>query len=286
MRRQTRANLVLASAVALLAVFLLWSEPTEKSPAPKPLTPIAAAAVQAIHVDRTQGQAMHFERHGEHWLMTAPVGAPAYGTRISAILGLLAEPSHAQLAVSKKELARFKLDAPAVTLRLDGHEVAFGDTDPLNDRRYVRFEGRVHLIADTLYFQLTQNPGFFIEPRLLPEDAVPVRIAYPEFTLSEQDGTWTQQPDAGLGAGKLKAIALNWETARAITVRTPLEGAAGGQVEIETRAGERVRFDILAQEPNLILGRADLGVQYHMDNYTAEQLLLRNDIRPAKAKSD
>ena len=44
---------------------------------------------------------------------------------------------------------------------------------------------------------------------------------------------------------------------------------------IEGAAGPAVQFDILVRDGNVILGRADLNVQYHLDHYTAELLLLK-----------
>lgn len=287
MRRRVLANLLLAGAVAALAALLLLIKPAPETPPPPPLTAIPADSIHTIHVERTEGGPMNFERRGGVWLMTAPVAATAYPARISAVLGLLNEPSHAQLDAGNGDLARFKLDAPVVRLLLDAHAFDFGDTDPLEERRYVRVDGRIHLIADTLFFQLTQNPGFFIDPKLLSGDAPLKRIAYPQFTLIEEGGKWRQEPDAGLAADKLKEVSLNWESARGVTVRTPIEGTASGQIMIDTGAGTPVRFEILSQDGNVILGRADLNVQYHLDSYTAEQLLLKEkEVTPKTSGSE
>lgn len=274
MRRRLIANLVLAvSVAALAAVLMLTPEPVPETP--PPLTALVPENIRSIRVERANAVPMSFERRDRNWVMTAPVSAPAYPARIASVLGLLSEPSHAQLAIAAGDLARFKLDTPEVRLFLDRNEFAFGDTDPLEERRYLLNAGHVHLIADTLFFQLTQNPGFFIDPKLLPGGAPPKRIAYPRFTLVEDNGSWRQEPDAGLTADKAKDISLNWETARAITVRTPIEGASPDHVVIESAAGPAVQFDILVRDGNVILGRADLNVQYHLDHYTAELLLLK-----------
>ena len=284
MRRRFLANLVLAGAVAALAALLLLVKPAPETVPPTPLTTIAPDNIRSIHVERTAAGPMHFERRGKDWVMIAPVNAPAYPARIEAVLGLLSEPSHAQLAAGSQDLARFKLDAPAVRLLLDTHEFDFGDTEPLEDRRYVRVDGRIHLIADTLLFQLTQNPGFFIDPKLLPGATPPKRIVYPQFTLIEEGGQWRQEPAAGLKPDQLKEISLNWETARGITVRTPIEDTGTGRVTIDTGTGAPVQFGIILKEGNVILGRADLNVQYHLDSYTAEQLLLKDKPTAADSK--
>lgn len=272
MRRRLLANVILAAAVtALTAVLLLTPEPVPESP--PPLTAIAPDRIAQIRVERANDVPMSFERSGNDWIMTSPVRAPAYPARMASILGLLYEPSHAQLAAGK--LARFQLDAPAVSLFLDAHEFRFGDTDPLQERRYVLHAGRVHLVADTLFFQLTQNAGFFIDPKLLSGEAPPRRIGYPGFALVNVDGAWRQEPEAGLTPDQAKDASLQWETARAIAVRTPIHGAASGRLRIEPGKGDAIEFDILSQDDNVILGRPDLNVQYHLDDYTAEQLLLK-----------
>ncbi|MBI2993535.1 MAG: hypothetical protein HYY48_05080 [Gammaproteobacteria bacterium] len=281
MRRRLLANVVLAVAVAVLAAgLLLTPEPVPE--APPPLTDIAPDSIHRIRIERANDVPMNFERRDMRWVMSAPVSAPAYPARIESVLGLLYEPSHARLSIPAGERARFMLDAPPVSLYFDEHRFDFGDIEPLEARRYVLYSGQVHLIADTLVFQLTQNAGFFIDPKLLAGDAPPQRIVYPQFTLADDNGSWRQEPDAGLAADRAKDVSLNWETARAITVQTPIEGTATGHIRIESGAGDPVEFDILSKDDNVILGRADLNVQYHLDAYTAEQLLLKQQVESKK----
>jgi len=277
--RRTLLNLALAALVAAAAA-LLWLLP-EKEPVPAPvLVPgVDAAGIDVIRVERTGLTELRFRRDGGGWIMTAPVTAPAHQARINALLGLLTDQDLATLPAT--DLARFGLAEPAVIVELGPHRIALGDPHPIDEQRYVLYGGAIHLVPDSLYAQLTQNAGFFIDSRLLPPGARPIRIRYPAFMLESGDGGWRELPTGNREAAVLDAAIEGWTSARAIAVRTPIKPRETlGVITVET-AGGTLTFDILALEPAPILARRDLDLQYHLDALTAEQLLI---LSPASAE--
>lgn len=285
-RRRALANLLLAALVLALALFLALTRPQPREERPPGLTGIGADQIAHIHIERAAANGITFERDTAGWRMTAPVAAPAHPARINGVLGLLNETVYAQLPADPEALRRFGLAQPQVIVRLDRHSFAFGDTNPLDERRYILYGGKVHLIGDSLFFQLTQNPGFFIDNRLLKEGVRPRRIRYADRTLSFADGAWRSEPESGLGADAIRNSALAWESARAINVRTFQNNPASASVGIDTDTGETITFDIIESAAGTTLARRDLGIQYHLDAYTAKQLMLVTDEETAPAASE
>ena len=274
LRRRTLFNLALMGGVALLAL-IAWLGGDEEQPAPPALlTNIAPAVINHITVERGGNDALRFERKGKDWRMTTPVNAPAHPARLGSVLQLLAEPVHARLPLDDAARQRFGLAAPAVRVILDEQRIAFGDTNPLDDRRYVEYGGEACLISDKLYVQLTQGPGFFLDNRLLPEGVKLTRIRYPDRVLEYDGATWRSTPETGLGADAAAAVALAWGSVRAVTVRLLQPAVPAGRVSLETLDGQKIEFDIVQAEDTPLLVRADAGLQYHLDALAARQLLL------------
>ena len=284
MRRRTLTNLVLLMAVAGLAAVLVFTEPGAKRPVTRHLTDIAPKSIDTITLTRTTGPEVALKRAGDHWTMTAPVHARAAGGRVQSLLRILHATRYGHFPGESRNLARFGLDKPDATLKLGPHTFRFGDTDPLDNRRYVLYHNTVYLIDDYLYSQLTQNAGSFADPSLLPRNSRVTRIVYPHATLALEHGTWKQQPPSGKKEADLKSVALNWETARAIIVRTEQHAGMKGEVTVDLKKGGSIAFDISSRGANPVLVRTDLGLAYYLDSYTAGQLLLEPS-KPAANKS-
>ncbi|MGH8630264.1 MAG: DUF4340 domain-containing protein [Burkholderiales bacterium] len=278
-RRRALVNLLLAALVLALALLLVLTGPQPREEKQPSLTGISPAQVAHIRIERADADSIDFERDTSGWRLTAPVTARAHPARINGVLGLLGEEVYARFPAAPDALRRFGLSQPQVIVRLDQHRFAFGDINPLDEHRYVLYGDTVHLIGDSLFFQLTQDPGFFIDNRLLEDAVRPRRVRYAERTLTFTDGSWKSEPESGLGADTVRNSALAWETARAITVRTFDDRPTTASVGIDTEQGETITFDIVETAPAVVLARRDLGIQYHLDAHTAKQLLL---LQPGK----
>jgi hypothetical protein len=272
--RRSQTNLALAAVTAALAaaIFLTGDADDAEPPLP-PISTLDPASVREIRIVRVAGATIILRRDDSHWTVDGPVTARANPARIQALLALPAEHSRDSIQ-APGDPARFDLDPPAVSVYFDEHRFDFGGTSPLDERRYVLHDGSVHLLPDHLYFQLVQNPGFFVDSRLLAGLSPPARIELPGRTLWKENGTWTMQPAADSGADSIHDAAVRWESARAISVRTPAEGVPRFQVRVHGERGDTAVFDVLEAAAGVVLARRDLNVQYHLDPHTASQLLI------------
>lgn len=280
MHRRILLNLSLAVVVVATAALLWLVPPEEKTPAPLLVPDADAANIGAIRVQRTGLAELRFRRDGRTWTMTAPVTAPAHQARINALLGLLTDQSLSRLPAA--DLARFGLAEPAVVVEIGPHRIALGDSHPIDAQRYVLYGETVHLVPDSLYPQLMQNAGFFLDSHLLPQEARPIRIRYPAFTLESGADGWHEVPPGSRDATALSSVIDGWKSSRALAVRAPAGPAeALGTIAIEIGDGAPVEYEIRALEPAPVLVRRDLDVQYHLDALTGSQLLIGPPPAPA-----
>ena len=73
---------------------------------------------------------------------------------------------------------------------------------------------------------------------------------------------------------QLRRIPFNWENAQAISAEPFAEPEQASIIKIASNNNETVQFVIVEKEPHLVLGRKDLGIQFHMGSDETNKLLL------------
>lgn len=274
MRARLLLNLCLFALVTGLGLFLIFGGGREETPAEVALTSLAAEKITYINIARGDQDEIRFARQSGVWMMEHPYAQRANDLRIETMLNLLSAHSYAQYPAAEVSLSRFKLDQPLVTIAFNDTLVTFGDTNPLGNQRYVLVNNTVHIINDALFQQLQAPPYFFLSTRLLPEHAAISAILLPGHAIRWQGSAWTVEPGVSLGADAIVQLVNAWRETRAFSVNK-YEGAGGtDRVRIEMEKQEALEFLIVSPPPQLILARADLGLQYHIGDYDAGRMFL------------
>ena len=275
MNRRSVLNLALLGLVAGLAALVYWEPGVERPAAAPKLTALSPADVTTIVIRPQRGEEIRFERDQGAWMMRAPIATYANEFRIDALLGIAQADSHAQFDAGALDPAKFHLEPPATTLRLNDVELAFGDTEPLDHRRYVRVGKLVHLIDDDYYYRLQAGTPAFVSSQLLPPQAQPMRISLPDFSVERADGRWrltSASPQPAMDA--LNAFVDEWRRAQAVEVDRYQGETAQGKVTIAFEGGAApLEFLLLETAPEPVLARADLGLRYHLTAEQADRLL-------------
>ena len=272
LRSRLFINLVLFVIVFGLALFLFTTEKEEDTTPDVKLTDLNPAAVDTIRIVREQSGEIVFRKENGKWLMQSPYRLPANEFRINTMLKLPGAHSYTWFSKDEVELSRFALDSPQVSIEFDDTRIDFGDTSPLAEQRYVLTNDTVHLINDSLYQQLQAPATFFLDTRLLPEEAEIEAITLPVHTVRQQDGTWHIEPEADISADDIMRLVEAWKNLNAISVRNYENIKADGTITVELKGQAPLQFVIAAPLPQLILARPDLGIQYHISGYDAERL--------------
>lgn len=253
-------------ALAIVLVALVVYEPGRQAPVAAKLTALDPSQVSRLRLLREGQETLVLERAEQGWQLLTPITVAANEFRISSLLQLLSTTSHAQYPVPEDALGKYGLDSPRASLEVDGAAIRFGDTDPVNRRRYVLYQGVVHLITDTFFHQLRIELPSYVSTALLPPGNRIRRLTLPEFRLQQgEQGGWESIPDqAGLSPDARSTLISAWERARALRLTRAFEATPSARVTVELDAGPAIEFAVLKQDEGIVLQRDDLGIAYHL----------------------
>ncbi len=274
MRRRNLLNLGLLLLVIVLGSIVYFEPGKAPPPQAQRVLGVDADAVARIRIERQDRQAVAMVRRDGRWWLTRPVTAPVSEYRASSVLRLTRSNSLGHFAAAGRDLALYGLDRPRVTVTFnDDTTLAFGNNTPLDNRRYVLFGKTVHLVTDTVYYQLIGAYTTFIDNRLLPENSRISALSLPALSLSRQEEHWQVEPRPDdYSADQATRLTDAWTHASALAVK-PYDNTPGETIEVQLQHSEEpLRFLLTARAPEVILARPDLGIQYHLADVAAAEL--------------
>lgn len=284
MKARLLLNLALAALVAALAL-VVWLKPASKKPASTgTLTALKAAAITHIRIVRGKEPPVELVKNPQGWQLTAPLALRADQYLVKSLLDDIGEATHGEFTARDAELSKYGLAPPHLKLWLNDTELEFGDTEPLNDYRYVKLGDRIKLASDLLYYRADHAPLWWADKRLLPENAHIAAIQLPNATLTLKHGKWQLVPaNPAVSADAIQSLVNAWSMASAISVAPLGKAASEGEVAIALQGGNApLRFAILKNPDFLVLARPDLGLQYELDREQRDSLL---SLKTAPAKT-
>lgn len=259
--------LTLSALTALLAVLVWWSQRPASEPAQQLLP--SPPQINAIRY-QIGSVALTFQREEpDHWVIVEPVQTHADTDAVSLLLLLPQQQSYRHYAEHEVMLSKLGLDPPVASLWLNQIEIRFGTREPLHDHRFVWVGGLIHLIDDRHVARLREGLPGFVDRALLPPDSELTALHLPSFRITQQEGRWRSTPigEAAPSALSAERIVAEWERARAERVETspPLPPRLHTAIEVHLRSkNDPLRFVIVADRPQLILRRFDLGLDYRL----------------------
>ncbi len=269
MRARLWLNIGLLLLVLLLAL-LAYYQPGLNPEPPVNLTSMSAQQITRLRIEPAGQAPLLLEKQAGKWQIIEPVQMEANGLRVETVLRLAEAESLARFPA--RDLGKFKLDAPPLRVWLNDVSIAFGDSAPLDRQRYLLLGDTVHLIAGDVYYYLSGGLPLFASNDLLPRDAQLQSLTLPDFSLSSSNGRWVMKPAREVSMDDINQFLDAWRSAQALQIRRYQAQPAQGVITVKLD-NEVLRFDIVAQQPELILARPDLGLQYHLGSGAAERLL-------------
>jgi len=275
-RKRTLSNIVLLVIAAGLATFIAIA-PEQADRELRLLEPLSdenPRSVSRIHLELSAAETIELQRTNGTWDLVAPMRIPANDFRVDTLLRVLEAPVHARIDTAEQQLGRFGLAPAQGRVLLDDKEILFGDTEPIHGRRYLLYDGRVALVDDRYFSHLSSSAANYVNPALLGRDPRLQSILLPDMRVYRQADKWRMDA-AGKSASNdaIARLADNWRYARATAVRPYEQALDWGDVIVVELADGDMRFDLAHTAFELILGRADLGIQYHMTKGAGAGLL-------------
>ncbi|HET7159489.1 MAG TPA: DUF4340 domain-containing protein [Burkholderiales bacterium] len=262
--------------VAALAAWLYY-KPKPESKTTHALSTLKPAAVKRVQLERVStatapATSIALERVDDAWRVTAPWLARADTFQVERLLSIL--QAHSNVRYPATDVARFGLDRPIAMLTADDQTFAFGAFNNTTREQYVMTRNEVYLVAPAYGAALPRNADALLARQLFAPGEMPVRFDLPGFTVALGNGAWALSPTVpDLSADDRNAWVDAWRNASAMTVTRQDDATAAQSIKVTLKEGRTLTLSIIKREPELILLRADEGVQYLFVPEIAKRLM-------------
>ena len=278
--KQARLNLILMAIVLVLAGALYFGQKKEP-PKGAPLTALKVEAIGKLTLHHPNAPDIVAEKKDGRWALTAPVQVAADPYELNSLLNVATAETKSSIDPKDvKKLADLGLDPPGFSLSLNDTKVDFGGTEPLNYHRYVETGGKIGLIDDPPASALDADYSDLVSKGLMPLGAEIASVSVPGLKVSRSaDGkSWTADPaDPKAGSDELQKFVDTWSNARSLwnaAMPADAKPVANPQVAvIALKDGSSLSFNIAGRDPQFVLERADLKLQYDLAKSDADKLL-------------
>jgi len=275
MNKRWLLNLSLLGATVVLAVLAVWRPGIDQPVAMPPITTVNAEQIRRITISRSETDRIELERVNVDWKMVKPVSGRANIFMVNDVLRILSAKNQQSLPPGAiEQLERFGLGIPAATVQLDQIEIRFGNTNPVNNLRYVMLQQQVAMIDNKYYEFASRSQANFFSKRLIEKDREPTALTLPEMRLSQDNGTWQVYPKKeGMSADRIKYLVDQWRYAHALAVKPYDKRRVIDWVRLSFKEDKKqLRIGILSRSPELVLYRPDEKLQYHFPKDVGKRL--------------
>ncbi|MDH3947355.1 MAG: DUF4340 domain-containing protein [Gammaproteobacteria bacterium] len=278
-------NLALLLLIGILVLVVVYEPGRDIEPQPTRLTQLTPATVNHVYLKRVTGKDIELVKESDgQWWMHNPYYLPANDFRVQSLLRLTQTESLGGHALKELQLATYGLDKPRAVVTFNRtQQIKFGDTEPLQQRRYVQAGDRLHTIVDTFYYQAAGNPTIYLAHSLLPPAVDVVKLVLPDLQLVIKQGQWQRTPEhPDLSADASIELISHWQHAQALELRPAdvRDGKADIEVYIKNQA-DPVRFKLLQTEDEISLIRLGMGLQYIIADDVYQRLVSLPEPEPA-----
>jgi len=259
-------NLLLLVAIGMLILVAYFEPGIDEQAAAPAITTLKMDQLHRIHLNRpVRNDLVLVKTAPQGWVIEHRPELPADDYQVNALQRLAEQKAVRSYPVAELDLVQLQLDPPYATAILNDTAIEIGNLDPLQGLRYVRVADQVHLIPD-LYLQLIEaSYTQFVRRQLFADNTRFARIALPDFAIAKTDQGWTVEPQQEVSADQLQQFVDRWQVATGLNIQAADSTVEGESVElIQAGTGNSVNFVIGAREPELVLVRPDLGIQYRM----------------------
>lgn len=271
MDSRTWLNLLLLIMVIALGLFVA-SRPSGEASS-ELVTPLHRDEIHRIVIPRSKGDIILKKIDGR-WHMQSPYKHRAHEFRIGRLLDLATSTVEKHYDIDELDIKTFGIDSSDTHIRFNNTVLTYGDTHPVNKKRYVQVNRRLLLIDDELTPLIKSQPSSFADLSLLDESQKISRIELPDITLYRNaQGFWETDPPASADADSVQSLVDHWQTAQAFGVHAYMKRKQLGSIRLHLQDDSMIELLITDTSPWLILGRQDLGIEYHFDSSFKDKLL-------------
>jgi hypothetical protein len=231
-----------------------------------------------------KGGGYALEKRDNTWYLTAPMQARADQTQVQRVLDLLAATSKEQMPAA--DLKRFDLDAPAVSVTVDGQTFGFGTINPLTQEQYIAVGGNVYLVQSYYASQVPVSADRMLTHNPFRQGETPAAFTFKSFNVTQKDGKWTMAPLPAAEKERPSQDELNrwvddWRFASSLSTQAAASKPATETISIKLSDGKTLDFSVVSKEPELVLIRNDEKLEFHFSGEMSKRLLQPLSVKEA-----
>ena len=250
----------LFTCVIALGLFV-WLKPPKKQGPTHAVSTLKFADARTLRVLRKGKPLALLEKRNTEWFMLEPLKAPADAFQVQRLLAVLDAKSSLQYPLSA--LAKFELDAPQTEIIINDQRFAFGAINNVTREQYVLTQNQVHPLELRFAAAVPNDAGALVRRSVLAPGDAPVRFDFGTFNVASDEKKWATTPPAGdVSQDDYNRWVAQWREGSALRAEVADTRKPLSEIHITLKDGGKVSLDVLQTDPELVVRRTDLGLQF------------------------
>ena len=254
----------LFATVMALGLFV-WLKPP-KTQTSHALSSIKSGDARTLRVLRDGKPLAALEKRDAAWFVTAPMSAPADTFQVLRLLAILDAKS--ALRYPPSESAKFELGTPQTEIIINDQRFAFGAVNTVTREQYVLTQNQIYPLELRYGAAVPANAHALLRRSVLAPGDAPLRFDFGTFTVENDGKKWiaTAAPD-DLSQDDFNRWVAQWREGDALRSEPADQQKSLSEIHITLKqnqgaADTRVTIQVTQTAPEIILRRADLGLQF------------------------
>ncbi len=261
----------LFACVIALGLFVWLKPPRTQGPA-HAVSALKSADARTLRLLRKGKPLALLEKRNAGWFLLEPLKAPADDFQVLRLLAILDAKSALQYPPA--DLAKFDLNAPQVEIIINHQRFAFGAINEVTREQYVLTQNQVHPLEVRYAAAVPNDAGALLRRSVLAPGDTPVRFEMGAFTVATDEKKWAATPPAGdLSQDDYNRWVAQWREGSALRAEIADTRNSLSEIHIAMKDGGKLSLGIVQREPELIVRRADLGLQYVFVGDVGEKMM-------------
>ncbi len=260
----------------ILIIIFTWigiNYPVEESrDAIDRLTNLQPTTIDQIKIE-TADVIIQLKKTDGSWRISSPIDWFANNIAAERLATMATLEIQSKLPRSEIDLSTLGLTFPRAIVTLNKQPIIFGDTNRIGNRRYMLVEPDVSLVNDIHFPFISQGLNGLVDNRLLPASLSLQSLKIKDLVISKEQGQWISSNPQHKTTDSERLV-NEWQTSAASNVKvydtnlTPLH-----KITAATDDDSTYEFFVLSIQPEIIIARPDLKLQYHFPEHQYYELL-------------
>lgn len=269
------------ACVAALGLFV-WLAPPKSHSNTIAVATIKPADARALRLQFRGKLVAVLEKRGADWFLIDPIKAPADSFQVLRVLAVLDARSTAQYPTA--DAAKFDLDPPQTELVIDGQRFGFGAINTVTREQYLLAQNQIHAVETRLAAAIPTNASALIRRSVFATGETPVRFEFGAFTVSHDGGKWITTPmtkkavnnEGDISQDDYNRWAAQWREGSALraAIVDAASDKAAREIFVTLKDGKKITLGIVQEQPELVVRRADLGLQFTFTGDIGRQMMM------------